>query len=283
MPARTSPVIRQGNPHKLEARGPVKDPRKRLLKVLDLLEANLGTPVWDGPKDALEVLVLTILSQNTNDNNALKAYQNLARKFPAGQSRADTLPRDAQGNVDRIKLRLSNAATAVAPPNWSRVASLNQEELAEIIRVAGLPGSKSASILAVLHWLRDFEFKLERVIETLGLNEAMAAMTQIKGVGVKTAAVTMIEACGADLCPVDTHVHRIINRLGIVDTKAARDKTFEELRAMLPSGRAYALHHNLLTLGRTLCLAQRPKCAECFLRKLCPSREDATSRPRSGK
>jgi endonuclease III len=281
MPARTTPVKRIGSPHKLEARGPVKDARKRLLRVLDLLEANLGTPNWNGPMNALEVLVLTILSQNTNDNNALKAYQNLTRKFPAGQTRADTLPRDAQGNVDRVKLRLSNAAIAVAPPDWKRVAEISENELAEVIRVAGLPGSKSASILAVLHWLRAFDFSLERVIDSLGLDEAMAAMTQIKGVGVKTASVTMIEACGADLCPVDTHVHRIINKLGIVDTKAARDKTFDLLRAMLPAGRAYALHHNLLTLGRTICTAKSPNCAECFLRKLCPSREDVTSRRQS--
>jgi endonuclease-3 len=281
MPARATPVKRTGTPQHAEAAGPVRDKNKRLLKVLDLLEANLGTPIWDGPKNALEVLVLTILSQNTNDNNALKAYQNLARTFPAGQTRADTLPRDAQGNVDRIKLRLSNAATAVAPPDWKRVAALSPEALADIIRVAGLPGSKSDSILAVLSWLSEFGFRLERVIESLGLDEAMAAMTQIKGVGVKTASVTMIEAYGADLCPVDTHVHRIINKLGIVDTKAARDKTFDLLRALLPAGRAYALHHNLLTLGRTLCTARSPRCAECFLRKLCPSREDVTSRQRS--
>lgn len=281
MPARVTPVKRTGKPRHAEALGPVKDRRKRLLKVLDLLDANLGTPVWDGPKNALEVLVLTILSQNTNDNNTLKAYQNLSRIFPAGQTRADTLPRDAQGNVDRIKLRLSNAATAVSPPDWRRVAELSAEQLAEVIRVAGLPGSKSASILAVLHWLAAYGFSLECVLETKGLEEAMAAMTHIKGVGVKTASVTMIEACGADLCPVDTHVHRIVNRLGIVGTKDARDKTFEQLRAMLPPKRAYALHHNLLTLGRTLCTARSPKCGECFLRRLCPAREDVTSRPRS--
>ena len=91
----------------------------------------------------------------------------------------------------------------------------------------------------------------------------------------------MIESCRAGLCPLDTHVHRILNNLGIVDTKAARDKTFDLLRTMLPAGRGYALHHNLLTLGRTLCTAKSPKCGECFLRKLCPSREDVTSHPRS--
>ncbi len=272
MPARTTPLKRKGTPRRVEATSAVKDPHKRLLAVIDLLEHNLGCPIWDGPKDALEVLVLTILSQNTNDGNALRAYQNLARKCPAGPMRPDTLPRDANGQIDKIKLRLSNVASAIAPPSWPAVVRLSLTELAALIRVAGLPTSKAASIHSVLEWLAPFEFKLERVIETRGIDDAMAEMTRIKGVGVKTASVTMIEACGADLCPVDTHVHRIINRLGIVDTKEARDKTFEQLRAMLPAGRAYALHHNLLTFGRTVCTAKNPKCGQCVLRKLCPAR-----------
>ena len=274
MPARTSPLKRVGTPKKQAARGPIRNRLQRLLSVLDLLEANFGKPVWDGPKDALEVLVLTILSQNTNDISALKAYQNLARKFPAGDARADSLPRGDDGSYDKVKLRLSDAARAVAPPLWKDVARLSQPELADLIRVAGLPDSKSASILALLHWLEATgSFKLEPLIARLGVNEAMAELTRIKGIGVKTASVTLIEAMGADLCPVDTHVHRIINKLGIVDTKASRDKTFDLLRKMLPPGRAFALHHNLLTLGRSLCTAKRPRCGECPLARLCPSRE----------
>lgn len=274
MPARTTPLKRVGTPKKQAARDPIRDKVQRLVKVLDLLETNFGKPVWDGPKDALEVLVLTILSQNTNDINALKAYQNLARKFPAGNARPDSLPRADDGSYDKVKLRLSDAARAVSPPSWKDVVRLSQPELANLIRVAGLPDSKSASILALLHWLETTgSFKLEPLIAKLGVNEAMAEMTRIKGIGVKTAAVTLIEAMGADLCPVDTHVHRIINKLGIVDTKASRDKTFDLLREMLPPGRAFALHHNLLTLGRSLCTAKRPRCSECPLARLCPSCE----------
>lgn len=286
MPARNTPINRSGTPRRTEATGPVKDPRKRILAVIDLLEANLGVPQWDGPKDGLEVLVLTILSQNTNDLNALRAYQNLSAKMPSGAARSDTLPRDAAGNIDKVQLRLSNAATAVAAPDWGKVAALNETQLAEHIRVAGLPGTKAAAIAAVLRWLKPHGYRLEAAIAQLGIDEAMVTLTSIKGVGVKTAAVTLIEACGADLCPVDTHVHRIINRLGIVRTKAARDKTYELLGPMIHKGRAYALHHNLLTFGRTVCTAQSPKCGQCVLRRLCPSRQDrqgATSRPRSAR
>lgn len=285
MPARTTPLKRLGTPRTSAARAAIKDPRQRLLKVMDLLESNLGVPVWDGPKNGLEVLVLTILSQNTNDLNALRAYQNLAAKYPAGESRTSALPRDAHGQIDKVQLRLSNAAAAVAPPNWAAVSALTEVQLAEHIRIAGLPGSKAASIAAVLRWLKPHGFSLERVMEQAGADATVAQMTGIKGVGVKTAAVTLIEACGADLCPVDTHVHRIINRLGIVQTKEARDKTFELLKAMIPKGRGYALHHNLLTFGRTVCTAKNPKCGPCVLRALCPSRQDAkaTSRPRSAR
>ncbi|MCA8936308.1 MAG: endonuclease III, partial [Planctomycetes bacterium] len=126
-----------------------------------------------------------------------------------------------------------------------------------------------------LKWLNQTvgEYSLDVAIEKLGVDASMEALTGLKGIGVKTIGVTLIEALGVDLCPVDTHVHRIINRWGIVDTKSNRDKTFALLKPLIPEGRAYSLHHNLLTFGRTVCTAKSPKCGECFLRKLCPSAE----------
>ncbi len=277
MPARLSRLERSGTPRRVEASRAIKDPRRRLLRVIELLEANLGVAVWDGRKDALEVLVLTILSQNTTDPNALRGYQNLAAQLPGKPAVAKTgvLPRDAAGNVDRVMLRLSNAAAAVDPPDWQAVAALPQAKLSGMIRAAGLPESKSAAILGLLRWLRETvgEYSLDVAIERLGLEASMDALTGLKGIGVKTVSVTLIEALGADLCPVDTHIHRIINRLGIVETGGNRDKTFALLKEMIPPGRAYSLHHNLLTFGRTICLARAPKCGECVLRRLCPSAE----------
>ncbi|MCB9895257.1 MAG: hypothetical protein H6839_12465 [Planctomycetes bacterium] len=275
MPARLSKLKRTGTPHREEAARPVKDPRKRLVRAIDLLDANLGVAVWDGRKDSLEVLVLTILSQNTTDPNALRGYQNLAKHLPGKHTGKDatTLPLDADGNVDKVKLRLSNAATAVEPPDWARVAKLKQKQLADYIRAAGLPDAKSGAILALLGWLDETvgQYSLDAAIDKLGVDAAMEALSGLKGIGVKTIGVTLIEALGVDLCPVDTHVHRIINRLGVVDTKSNRDKTFELLKPMIPEGRAYSLHHNLLTFGRTVCTSKKPDCTHCFLRKLCPS------------
>ncbi|MCC7507819.1 MAG: hypothetical protein IT464_00420 [Planctomycetes bacterium] len=275
MPARLTKLTRTGTPKAVAASRPIADPRKRLHRVIGLLEANLGVAVWDGPKDSLEVLVLTILSQNTTDPNALRGYQNLAAHLPGQHTGKDAsrLPRDAAGNIDKVALRLSNAAVAVEPPDWAAVARLPQKQLADYIRAAGLPDSKSGAILALLHWLKDTvgDYSLDAAIRKLGVDASMDALIRLKGIGVKTVSVTLIEALGADLCPVDTHVHRIINRLGVIDTGGNRDKTFALLKPMIPPGRAYSLHHNLLTFGRTVCTAKRPQCDTCFLRKLCPT------------
>ena len=242
---------------------------------MDLLDANLGVAVWDGRKNSLEVLVLTILSQNTTDPNALRGYQNLTAAMPGKLTGKDAskLPRDAAGNVDKVMLRLSNAAVAVEPPDWARVAKLTQKQLGNHIRAAGLPDAKAGAILALLGWLKENvgEYSLNAAIKQLGVDASMEALAGLKGIGVKTIGVTLIEALGVDLCPVDTHVHRIINRWGVVSTGSNRDKTFTVLKPMIPEGRAYALHHNLLTFGRTVCTAKRPDCSGCYLRKLCPS------------
>lgn len=276
MPARFDKVKRKGKPHREEAARRIKDPNRRLIKVIDLLEANLGIPVWDGKKNALEVLVLTILSQNTTDPNALRGYENLARLYPATSKTgkdSSAIKRDANGEVDKVAIRLSDAARAVEPPDWATVAGLPRTKVANAIRAAGLPDGKSGAILSVLHWLRDEVgvYALEPVLREFGEEGTVEKLSGIKGIGVKTVSVTLIEALGVDLCPVDTHVHRVINRLEIVQTKSNRDKTFEMIKPMIPKGRAFSLHHNLLTFGRTVCTAKKAKCGECFLRRLCPS------------
>jgi len=138
-----------------------------------------------------------------------------------------------------------------------------------------LPESKSASILAALAWLDATvgAYDLDAALQRLGVDGMTEALSGLKGIGVKTISVTLIEALGADLCPVDTHVHRVINRLGVVETKSDRDRTYRLLKPMIPPGRAFGLHHNLLTFGRTVCTARAPKCEECNLRRLCPSAE----------
>lgn len=256
----------------------VADPAKRMARIADALEAALGRPVWDGPKDGLEVLVLTVLSQNTTDLNALRGYTRLCEKYPrAGVTdalrNASMIPRLADGSVDPVAIRLSQVADAFFAPDWAQVMAAKGKELEDVIRPAGLPNSKAPAIQRVLEWLhaKTGAFRLEDALVGMSAQEAIEALSSLKGIGLKTATVTMIEAWGADVCPVDTHVHRIVGLLGVVETTGDRERTHRLLQPLIPAGKGFALHHNLLTLGRTVCLARGPKCGECPVKVLCES------------
>ncbi len=95
-------------------------------------------------------------------------------------------------------------------------------------------------------------------------NEAMEYLLGMKGVGSKTAACVLVFSLGRDVFPVDTHIHRICNRLGLVKSKSA-DETFEAMKPNLPPSRGYSFHVNLIHFGRQLCRSRNPLCARCFL------------------
>jgi len=99
--------------------------------------------------------------------------------------------------------------------------------------------------------------------------EVFALLLPLKGVGVKTVAVMLLFACGRDCFAVDTHVHRIVRRLGLVPEAVNAVKTFRLMKPLVPKGKALSLHVNLLKLGRTLCRPTAPRCRECPLRRMC--------------
>lgn len=280
MPARTNPLKRTAatpTPKPVRGHGRwIADPAKRLAKIVEALEGAYGKPVWDGAKDGLEVLVLTVLSQNTTDLNALRGYTRLCEAFPrpgvaAVMKDERAIPRKEDGSVDPVAIRLSQVADAFFAPDWDRVRTVPVKQLEDVIRPAGLPNSKAPTIQRVLQWLFETTgaYRLERALEGMDVADAAAMLSTFKGVGLKTAAVTLIEAWGADLCPVDTHVHRIIGLLGVVETTGDRERSYKLLQQLVPRGAGFSLHHNLLTLGRTVCLARGPKCGECVVRRLC--------------
>jgi endonuclease-3 len=104
----------------------------------------------------------------------------------------------------------------------------------------------------------------------LDVDAALAELSSVDGIGVKTAAITLMFACNADLCAVDTHLQRILQRLQIAPPKASPDRAYRILRPLIPKGRAIELHLQLIRFGRNVCKAQRPRCDECALRKVCP-------------
>ncbi|MCZ7585264.1 MAG: hypothetical protein M5R36_19080 [Deltaproteobacteria bacterium] len=136
------------------------------------------------------------------------------------------------------------------------------------------PGqTKAPRIRAVLREIRDRYGTI--TLDALGKQrtpELLDALTAFHGVGKKTAACVALFELGRDVCPVDTHVHRIVKRLGWVSERVSADAAFDELAGRLPAGEAHEAHIALIRHGRTLC-RPRPRCRECAVRRLCPSAE----------
>lgn len=246
----------------------------RVERVVELLESNLGVPQHPGKRNALQVLVVTILSQNTTDPNALRAYERMLEKFPPSdnQQGSRSLPRKENGEIDSVALRMSQVADTFPSPDWDAVRSAESDNLEDAISVCGLQQSKASTIQRSLEWLNEEigEYRLEPILEeTEKAYDATQRLSEIKGIGLKTAAVTLMESDQVDLCPVDTHVHRICQRLRLVEPSSSRNKTFRELQPLIPEDKGHSLHHNLLTFGRTVCTAQNPDCEDCFLNSIC--------------
>ena len=147
----------------------------------------------------------------------------------------------------------------------------------------GLSNQKSVRIKSFLKWVKETFGRLSlEVLDSMPAEEAYGLLCTQKGIGVKTVAVTLLFACGRDIFPVDTHVHRICRRLGLVPDNASAEKTHWLMAPLVPQGKALSLHLNLLSHGRTVCLAQRPRCGECNLKRLCVYyRSEVREQPKS--
>lgn len=188
-------------------------------------------------RDPLDELVLTILSQSTSDANCYRGWEALRGRYH----------------------------------DWEAVLAAPEGELEETIRSAGLARQKSATILSVLRRMRDEWGRpsLEH-LEAMDDREATVYLTSFKGVGVKTAACVLCFSMGRDVIPVDTHVHRIALRLGLVPEKTSAVGTHKLLNEIVPPDLRYELHVLLVGHGRTVCMARRPRCGECVVSDRCP-------------
>ena len=188
-------------------------------------------------RDPLDELILTILSQSTSDANCYRGWEALRARYPS----------------------------------WEAVLAAPAGEMEDTIRPAGLSKQKSGTILSVLARLRD-EHGSPTLDHLEVLNDAAALqyLTSFRGVGVKTAACVLCFALGRDVIPVDTHVHRIALRLGLVPENASAERTHEILNDIVPPELRYELHVLLIGHGRTVCVARKPRCGECALSALCP-------------
>lgn len=210
--------------------------RTKALTIHEQLVAHYGEPAWEPRLDPLSLLVTTILSQNTSDINQHKAYRRLRERFPT----------------------------------WEEVWRAPVGEIEEAIRLAGMARQRAPRIKAALEFImrERGELRLD-FLKTLPVEEAKAWLTRIHGIGPKTAAIVLLFSFGMPAFPVDTHVHRVSRRLGLVPAKASPSLTQEVLEQLVPPHLYYPLHVNLITHGRRVCKAQRPLCPTCFLRHLC--------------
>jgi endonuclease-3 len=190
-------------------------------------------------REGVEELILTVLSQNTNDVNRDRAFRTLTEKYPT----------------------------------WDDVLRAPQKKIEDAIRVGGLAQTKSIAIKQILGEIKNRygKFTLEP-ISKLPIDEAIEVLTRFPHVGVKTAACVLAFSFGEPVIPVDTHVHRLSRRLGLVARNASRDQTFYVLMGIVPEEIRYPFHVFLIKHGRAVCKSQKPLCSECALREMCESK-----------
>jgi endonuclease-3 len=187
--------------------------------------------------DPISELVGTILSQNTSDLNSERAFLALRQRFPT----------------------------------WEDVCVADDSDVIETIRAGGLAQIKGPRITQVLRRIAQDQGELSlEFLKELPAAEARAYLLSLPGVGVKTAACVQVFACGQAALPVDTHVHRLAIRLGLIPPATTADRAHDLLEAMVPPERRYSVHVHLIRLGREICKAQRPRCPECPLVDICP-------------
>jgi len=216
-------------------------PRRRLYSIRDRLRLVYGIPLAIPHGDGLGELVLTVLSQSTNDRNRDVAYLGLRERFGDWEA-----VRDAP--VDEVE-------EAIRPGGISKVKSARIKAILERVSATGpLPGSLS------IDWLAG-----------VSVPAAQEYLCSLPGVGRKTAACVLLFAYGMPDVPVDTHVSRVGTRLALFRAGAPFEELHDTMLAITPRGQEWELHLNLLRHGRRTCHARRPACGACALARMCPS------------
>jgi endonuclease-3 len=211
------------------------DPRD-VLAVQRLLRASQGAFV---PKPRLPIIdetIATVLSQHTSDRNSERAFAQLKASFPG----------------------------------WEQVARAPAGQVADAIRCGGIADQKARRIQQILAAVREREGRIDLGrLHDLDDGAVEDYLISLPGVGPKTAACVLVFSMGRPAFPVDTHVHRIAARLGWIPPKTTAAQAHRVLTPVVPPSIRYDLHLALITHGRAVCRAQRPRCGTCVLRDRC--------------
>lgn len=197
---------------------------------------KFGLPVWRTPLPAIDELVSTILSQNTNDVNRDRAFDSLRERFPT----------------------------------WEEVRDAPKDEVIEAVRIAGLANQKGPRIQSVLRQITDETGGLSlEFLKEYEPKDAMDWLLRFKGVGPKTASIVLVFSLGLPAFPVDTHIYRVSGRLGIRPGKMTADQAHDYLASLFNPDNFGPDHMNIIRLGREICHARKPECERCFLTDVC--------------
>jgi len=232
-------------PEHEQSKGHRLPPDEKIQQVCDALARYYGDLEWRPRIDPTSELVLTILSQHTSDLNRDRAFASMKQCFPT----------------------------------WEEAMDAPTEELADSIKSGGLANIKAPRIQNVLRQIYeergdfDLTFLFDAPIE-----EAKSWLASFKGVGPKTAACVLMFACGRPVLPVDTHVYRVSQRLGLIDKRTSAEKAHAVLENMLEPEKRYPFHIHMITHGRQVCKAQRPLCEACVVRDYCSYYNEVVSR-----
>ncbi len=232
--------------------------------VLGRLYELYGEPEWKPRLDPVSELILTILSANSADVNAEVAFAALRDRYPSAPRPADASlePRSLPGWGG---LGLPD----LPAPDWVAVEAAPLDELTDVIRPGGLAQQKAPRVQAALRALAgNGDYSLDFLSEKPAL-EARDWLATVPGIGKKTASVVLLFSFGMPLMPVDRHVHRVSQRIGLIPPKADPDQAHDHFLAMLAPEQMYPAHVSLITHGRRLCHAQRPECERCPVAPRC--------------
>lgn len=212
------------------------DDKEFALVVHQRLLDYYGYPEWRNPLPAMDELVSTILSQNTNDSNRDRAFNQLRERFPT----------------------------------WEQVRDAGEDEVIDAIKTAGLANQKGPRIQNVLRQVSEQRGNLDLdFLSDMPAEQASGWLMGFKGVGPKTAAIVLQFSLGKAAFPVDTHIYRVTGRLGLRPAKMNAQRAHEHLAQLFPEEAYYAAHLNIIRLGREVCGARNPKCDLCPLNDIC--------------
>ena len=208
-------------------------------ETLQALEGEYAPFPWEPRYDAISEVVFTILSQHTSDRNSERAFARLMEHFDS----------------------------------FEALAAADVEVIAERISIGGLARIKAPRIKQVLNLILERCGNLDlSFLREMPLAEAKGWLKELPGVGPKTAGIILCFSLGMPAMAVDTHIERVVKRLGLVPLKTTVDKAQDMLEGMVEDHQVYPLHVALITHGRQVCKAPRPLCSRCVLGERCPSR-----------